>query len=243
MAYVHVAHDCHVGNETIFGPARDARRPRLGRRLRQRQRRTRRVHQFCRVGRHAFIGGYSVITKDALPYRADRRAAGRRRVFGLNTIGLMRRGFANDTIAKLKRAYRYLLQSKLNTTQALAQIEQRSVARLPGGRLPGRLHPHRVARRHPATRRQGDRRSTRRTTEADEARAHRRQRPLPVPRARRRARAWARRHRRRASRKRRPELEEAAARSAGARRCTGSRSASSASACDHLRRARAVRRR
>ena len=80
------------------------------------------VHQFCRVGRNAFVGGYSVVTKDALPYA---RTVGSRpaRIFGANTIGLMRRGFSNETLTKLKRAYRYLLQSKLNTSQALQQIE------------------------------------------------------------------------------------------------------------------------
>ena len=81
------------------------------------------VHQFCRVGRHAFIGGYSVVTKDALPFAKTVGARGQCRVYGLNTIGLIRRGFQNDTLAKLKRAYRYLLNSKLNATQALKKIE------------------------------------------------------------------------------------------------------------------------
>ena len=81
------------------------------------------MHQFCRVGRHAFIGGYSVVTKDALPYA---RTVGSRpaRIFGVNTIGLQRRGIPPDVIAKLKRSFRYLLQSKLNTTSALRQIER-----------------------------------------------------------------------------------------------------------------------
>ena len=86
------------------------------------------VHQFCRVGRHAFIGGYSVVTKDALPFA---RTVGSRpaRIFGVNTIGLVRRGVPPDVIAKLKRSFRYLLQSKLNTTSALRQIERdRSLA-------------------------------------------------------------------------------------------------------------------
>jgi UDP-N-acetylglucosamine acyltransferase len=76
------------------------------------------------VGRHAFIGGYSVITKDALPFA--KTVGGRpARVFGLNAIGLRRRGFSDDTLARLRKAYRLLLQSKLNTTDALAQIEGR----------------------------------------------------------------------------------------------------------------------
>jgi UDP-N-acetylglucosamine acyltransferase len=127
MAYVHVAHDCHVGNDTIFGntatlgghvTVEDFANISAGSG----------VHQFCRVGRHAFIGGYSVVTKDALPYA---RTVGSRpaRIFGTNTIGLMRRGFPPDVITKLKRSFRYLLQSKLNTTIALQQIEQdRSLA-------------------------------------------------------------------------------------------------------------------
>jgi UDP-N-acetylglucosamine acyltransferase len=127
MAYVHVAHDCHVGSDTIFGntatlgghvTVEDFANISAGSG----------VHQFCRVGRHAFIGGYSVVTKDALPYA---RTVGSRpaRIFGTNTIGLMRRGFPPDVITKLKRSFRYLLQSKLNTTIALQQIEQdRSLA-------------------------------------------------------------------------------------------------------------------
>jgi UDP-N-acetylglucosamine acyltransferase len=122
MNYVHVAHDCHVGNQTIFGPhatlgghvaIADFVNVSAGSA----------VHQFCRVGAYAFIGGYSVITKDALPYG---RTVGSRpaRVFGLNLIGLKRRGFADDTLKKLRAAYRYLTQSKLNTSQAIGRIEQ-----------------------------------------------------------------------------------------------------------------------
>ena len=80
------------------------------------------MHQFCRVGRHAYIGGYSVVTKDALPF--GKSVGNRARIYGLNTIGLARRGFTQETIAQLKRAYRYLLQSKLNTSRALVEIEQ-----------------------------------------------------------------------------------------------------------------------
>jgi UDP-N-acetylglucosamine acyltransferase len=122
MAYVHVAHDCHIGNHTIFGPhatlgghvdVQDYANISAGTA----------VHQFCRVGRHGFLGGYSVVTKDALPFG---RTIGSRpaRIFGVNSIGLTRRGFTSDTVEQLKRAYRYLLQSKLNTSQAITQIEQ-----------------------------------------------------------------------------------------------------------------------
>jgi UDP-N-acetylglucosamine acyltransferase len=122
MAYVHVAHDCHVGHDTIFGPhatlgghvtVEDFANISAGSA----------VHQFCRVGRHGFIGGYSVVTKDALPFA---RTVGSRpaRIFGVNTIGLERRGLKPDVIEKLKRSFRYLLQSKLNTTKALQQIRK-----------------------------------------------------------------------------------------------------------------------
>jgi len=122
MAYVHVAHDCHVGHDTIFGPhatlgghvtVEDFANISAGSA----------VHQFCRVGRHGFIGGYSVVTKDALPFA---RTVGSRpaRIFGVNTIGLERRGLKPDVIEKLKRSFRYLLQSKLNTTKALQQIKR-----------------------------------------------------------------------------------------------------------------------
>jgi UDP-N-acetylglucosamine acyltransferase len=120
MAYAHVAHDCHIGNHTIFGNAAT-----LGGHVSVGDHATisaySGVHQFCRVGRHAFIGGYSVVTKDALPFAKS--VGNRARVYGLNTIGLMRRGFTEERVGQLKRAYRYLLQSKLNTTQALLQIE------------------------------------------------------------------------------------------------------------------------
>jgi UDP-N-acetylglucosamine acyltransferase len=119
MAYVHVAHDCHVGSHTIFGPhatlgghvsIEDYSNISAGSA----------VHQFCRVGKHGFVGGYSVVTKDALPF--GRTIGGRpARIFGVNSIGLARRGFSTDTINQLKRAYRYLLQA--NTTHALAQID------------------------------------------------------------------------------------------------------------------------
>jgi UDP-N-acetylglucosamine acyltransferase len=119
MAYTHIAHDCHIGNHTIFGNAATLAGHVLvedfanvgafsG------------VHQFCRVGRYAFIGGYSVVTKDALPFA--KTVGNRARIYGINTIGLSRRGFSTDTIAKLRRAHRYLLHS--NTSRAVAQIER-----------------------------------------------------------------------------------------------------------------------
>ena len=119
MAYAHVAHDCHIGDRTIFGNGAT-----LGGHVVVEDEATisaySGVHQFCRVGRQAFIGGYSVVTKDALPY--GKTVGNRARIYGLNTIGLARRGSSPATIARLKRAYRYLLQSKLNTTRAVRRI-------------------------------------------------------------------------------------------------------------------------
>ncbi|HET9369368.1 MAG TPA: acyl-ACP--UDP-N-acetylglucosamine O-acyltransferase, partial [Vicinamibacterales bacterium] len=121
MAYAHVAHDCHVGHQTIFGNGAT-----LGGHVTVEDFATisafSGIHQFCRVGRHAFIGGFSVVTKDALPYA--KTVGNRARIYGLNTIGLARRGFSNELLAKLKKTYRYLLTSKLNTSRALEKIER-----------------------------------------------------------------------------------------------------------------------
>jgi UDP-N-acetylglucosamine acyltransferase len=128
MSYAHVAHDCQVGCDTIFANGATLAGHVLvddyatigafsG------------VHQFCRIGKHAFIGGFSVVTKDAPPYA--KTVGNRSRVYGLNSIGLSRRGFSKETILRLKRAYRWLLQSKLNTTHALAQIERDPSLRCP----------------------------------------------------------------------------------------------------------------
>ena len=102
------------------------------------------VHQFCRVGKQAFVGGYSVVTKDALPY--GRTVGNRARIYGLNTVGLVRRDCQPDTIAKLKSAYRYLLQSKLNTTQALRRIESEASLRCAEVDYLIQLHPELQAR-------------------------------------------------------------------------------------------------
>jgi UDP-N-acetylglucosamine acyltransferase len=121
MAYSHVAHDCHVGSEVIFGNGAT-----IGGHVTVEDYATvsafSGVHQFCRVGQHAFVGGYSVLTKDAMPFA--KTVGNRAKIYGLNTIGLLRRGFAPDTVAKLKKAYRLLLTSKLNTTRAIAQIAE-----------------------------------------------------------------------------------------------------------------------
>ena len=117
MAYTHIAHDCHVGNHTIFANAAT-----LAGHVDVDDFATigafSGVHQFCRVGKYAFIGGYSVVTKDALPFA--KTVGNRARIYGLNKIGLVRRKFPADSIEKLHRAYRILLH--WNTSRALALI-------------------------------------------------------------------------------------------------------------------------
>lgn len=118
MAYSHVAHDCIVGNHTIFGNAAT-----LGGHVVVDDYVTisafSGVHQFCRLGKFAFIGGYTVVTRNALPYA--KTVGNRARIYGLNTIGLERRGFSRELIGKLRRAYRHLIQH--NTSRAIELIE------------------------------------------------------------------------------------------------------------------------
>ncbi len=126
MAYAHVAHDCHVGNHTIFGNGAT-----LGGHVEVEDFATisaySGVHQFCRVGMHAFIGGYTVVTRDALPFA--KTVGNRARIYGVNSIGLERRGFSKELVNKLHRAYRHLLQH--NTSRALELIEKDPALRAP----------------------------------------------------------------------------------------------------------------
>nr|MBA3242985.1 acyl-[acyl-carrier-protein]--UDP-N-acetylglucosamine O-acyltransferase [Acidobacteriota bacterium] len=78
------------------------------------------VHQFCRVGREAYVGGYSVVVKDALPFALT--VGNHAKCYGLNTTGMKRRDYPQETIDALHHAFRLLLSSKLNTTQALSAI-------------------------------------------------------------------------------------------------------------------------
>ena len=118
MAYAHVAHDCHVGSHVIFGNAAT-----LGGHVHVEDFAAisaySGVHQFCRVGQHAFVGGYTVVTRDALPFA--KTVGNRARIYGLNAIGLKRRGYTPELIDKLRRAYRHLVQH--NTSRALELIE------------------------------------------------------------------------------------------------------------------------
>src|SRR5215212_8464456 len=121
MAYSHVAHDCHVGSRTIFannatlaGHVDVADHATIGAFTA--------VHQFCRVGEHAFVGGDTIATQDVLPFV---KTVGSRpaKTYGINTIGLERKGFSPETIEALQRAYRILVRSKLKLADALQKIE------------------------------------------------------------------------------------------------------------------------
>ena len=120
MAYTHVAHDVSVGDHTVL-----ANGVTLGGHVTVGDWAVigafTGVHQFCRVGRHAFIGGYSVVTQDILPFSStvsEREI----RVFGANRTGLERRGFAMPAIEGLQTAFRLLTRANLNTSQAIERI-------------------------------------------------------------------------------------------------------------------------
>jgi len=122
MAYSHIAHDCILGNHiilanaaTLAGHVTIADHATIGA--------FSGVHQFCKVGFHGFVGGYSVITKDVLPFSktVSPRDAGN---YGVNTIGLERKGFSPESIRNIRAAFRVIQQSKLNTGQALAALRE-----------------------------------------------------------------------------------------------------------------------
>jgi UDP-N-acetylglucosamine acyltransferase len=120
MAYAHVAHDVHVGNRVVLANAVT-----LGGHVEVGDwaviGASTGVHQFCRVGRHAIIGGYSVVTQDVLPFSNTVSERGIK-VFGANRIGLERRGFEQASIEKLQTAFRLLTRAGLNTSQAVERI-------------------------------------------------------------------------------------------------------------------------
>lgn len=121
MAQAHVAHDCQIGNDvimanaaTLAGHVEIADRANVGAYSG--------VHQFCRVGREAFVGGYSVVVKDALPFAISQ--GNHAKCYGLNRLGMKRRGYSKETIEKLHHAYHLLLSSKLNTSQAVERMKE-----------------------------------------------------------------------------------------------------------------------
>jgi UDP-N-acetylglucosamine acyltransferase len=80
------------------------------------------VHQYVRIGAHAYIGGGTTITQDVLPFSMT-SAARETHAYGMNKVGLARRGFSKERIAKIHHAYKILLASKMNTTQALERLK------------------------------------------------------------------------------------------------------------------------
>ncbi len=118
MAYSHIAHDSHLGSGIIMANAAT-----LAGHVTIEDHATvgafSAVHQFCRVGRHAFIGGFSVITRDALPYIKTVGDRNQAKIYGINSIGLQRKGIPESSIEELKRIYRILFRSKVNTSEAL----------------------------------------------------------------------------------------------------------------------------
>jgi UDP-N-acetylglucosamine acyltransferase len=120
MAYVHIGHDCIVGSGCILANAATlaghvtiedfstigAFSP---------------IHQFCTVGKYAFIGGGTIVTQDVLPFSLT-SAKRENKAFGINKIGLRRRGFSEERLKTLQKAFRYLLAAKMNTSQALDKI-------------------------------------------------------------------------------------------------------------------------
>lgn len=123
MAYVHIGHDSHIGNgcilpngSTLAGhvivqdfAVLSANAP---------------VHQYCTIGAYAYIGGGTTITQDVLPYSLT-SVRRENKAFGINKVGLERRGFTPDEIKQLRQAYRLLQASKLNTTQAVEAIREK----------------------------------------------------------------------------------------------------------------------
>jgi UDP-N-acetylglucosamine acyltransferase len=121
MAYVHVAHDCLIGDDVILANAAT-----LGGHVTVEEWATVGalcpVHHFVRIGAHSFIGGGTTITRDVLPF-SKTVAARDTHAYGLNATGLERRGFSKDRISKIHHAYKVLLASKLNTSQALEKLK------------------------------------------------------------------------------------------------------------------------
>ena len=121
MAYSHIGHDCQIGDHamlvnaaTLAGHVTVEEWAVVGAMCP--------VHQFVRIGRHAYIGGGTVITQDVLPFSMT-SAKRETHAYGLNKVGLQRRGFSDERLKKLHRAYRYLLAAKMNTSQALEKLK------------------------------------------------------------------------------------------------------------------------
>ena len=121
MSYVHLAHDCHLGDHIIISNGTQ-----LAGHVTVEDRVTISglcaVHQFARIGRHAFIGGCSRVSQDVPPFV---RAVGNPlRLFGLNSVGLQRSGFDDAVVRELKRAYRICFRSDLNLSQGVERARE-----------------------------------------------------------------------------------------------------------------------
>jgi len=121
MAYTHVGHDCVIGDHvmlvngaTLGGHVIVEEWAVVGALCP--------VHQFVRIGAHAYIGGGTTITQDVLPFSMT-SAARDTHAYGINKVGLQRRGFSTERIAKIHHAYKVLLTSKKNTSQAVEQLK------------------------------------------------------------------------------------------------------------------------
>jgi UDP-N-acetylglucosamine acyltransferase len=120
MAYAHIAHDCHVGDwvimanaATLAGHVTVGDFAVIGA--------LSAVHQFARVGKYAYIGGGSIVTQDVLPF-SKTSAVRDVHAYGANSLGLQRRGFSPERVRQIQRAFRVLLASKLNTSQAIERL-------------------------------------------------------------------------------------------------------------------------
>lgn len=121
LTYSHVGHDAQVGSRTVF-----VNNATLAGHVEVHDDATigafSAVHQFCRVGRHAYVGGYTVVTMDALPY--VKTVGIKATCYGLNAIGLRRKGVGREAIRRLELAMRLLLHSSFNTSQAVAEMRR-----------------------------------------------------------------------------------------------------------------------
>jgi UDP-N-acetylglucosamine acyltransferase len=123
MAYVHVAHDCRLGDHVIMangaslaGHVEIQDHAMVGAFCG--------IHQFCRIGAYSFLGSYTVVNKDILPY-SKTSAPRPMEVLGPNRVGLERRGLTTEDVEELQKAFRLLSRSQLNTSQAVEAIEAR----------------------------------------------------------------------------------------------------------------------
>ncbi|GAB1366163.1 acyl-ACP--UDP-N-acetylglucosamine O-acyltransferase [Candidatus Cloacimonadaceae bacterium] len=121
MEYVHIAHNCQIGSNCVIanvvqfaGHVHVHDFATIGGATA--------VHQFVHIGTQAFVGGASAIKKDIVPY--SRGQGNPYKTVGLNSVGLMRKGFSNETIAGIKEIYNLFYRSGLNTTQALAKAAE-----------------------------------------------------------------------------------------------------------------------